>query len=504
VDMAPQRPVFPWMVCASVLLHTGVGVWCWNTKLEAPRLIPPQEGQASILLRVSAAAQPKTAEEILQKSLADVPPLPEVPHVTAETPKILDAPLPRPKNADDFSKLLQAENASVSPVEMPVLDPLNISPKVAQAATLFPPGPASAEGPLVRPKTVSDAKPLMRPEKTIVSPLEVPSLDASTLPVNPAQQPKSLQAGTAFDDGPQSLVRPKANEDVPLMASANKIVGPHELPALDSASNPLKTLQAPVVELSKPTPAKDPKSLARPKASEESGPLLQSETTIVGPVELPRLDPLADPLKTAKAATLVAPTSAAKEGPQFLARPKAVNESDPSMQPLQSVIGHRELPPLEPASKLWKTSQPSPIPPQQIVRDNAQPLQRPTAPETLPKFEALTKVADLVSLASDASDPSKGATVDEMPQKLAVNPAPDYPKEVVAAGIQGTVNLRVRIDAAGKVAAISLYSSSGTKALDDAALATVRSWVFVPARRAGRPVPFEVLVPIEFFIRRRT
>jgi len=118
-----------------------------------------------------------------------------------------------------------------------------------------------------------------------------------------------------------------------------------------------------------------------------------------------------------------------------------------------------------------------------------------------PKLETITKVAEVLSKASPASLQMEGA-VDDLPQKLAINPPPPYPAEAVAARQEGTVTLRVTISAEGRVAAISLYSSSGVQSLDDSALATVRRWVFSPARRSGRAVAFEVLVPVEFSIRR--
>lgn len=78
------------------------------------------------------------------------------------------------------------------------------------------------------------------------------------------------------------------------------------------------------------------------------------------------------------------------------------------------------------------------------------------------------------------------------------NPAPVYPVFAKRAREQGVVMLRVRVDAAGNVEGIELHKSSGSQRLDDAALAAVRRWRFVPARAGDRTVAGVALVPIHF------
>lgn len=96
-----------------------------------------------------------------------------------------------------------------------------------------------------------------------------------------------------------------------------------------------------------------------------------------------------------------------------------------------------------------------------------------------------------------------GASVDQFPRQAPNNPAPNYPREALAAGIEGRVMLRVTIEADGAVGAARVSTSSGSASLDDAALAAIRSWRFEPARRGGEAVPYEVIVPIRFAIRRQ-
>ncbi len=78
------------------------------------------------------------------------------------------------------------------------------------------------------------------------------------------------------------------------------------------------------------------------------------------------------------------------------------------------------------------------------------------------------------------------------------NPAPEYPDSAIERGLEGTVLLKVSVNAAGKATAVQIYQSSGTSALDDAALRTVRHWSFVPAKRGSEAVSGQVIVPVDF------
>lgn len=78
------------------------------------------------------------------------------------------------------------------------------------------------------------------------------------------------------------------------------------------------------------------------------------------------------------------------------------------------------------------------------------------------------------------------------------NPAPQYPKLSRRRGEQGKVTLRVRVRADGRAETAEIAQSSGHPRLDDAALETVRSWRFVPARQGETPIDSSLLVPIVF------
>jgi protein TonB len=94
-----------------------------------------------------------------------------------------------------------------------------------------------------------------------------------------------------------------------------------------------------------------------------------------------------------------------------------------------------------------------------------------------------------------------GGGVDSIPQKAPYNLPPAYPTDALLAGIEGRVLLRASIDSNGRVDDLAIERSSGWPSLDDAALTAVRRWRFLPARRRGIAVAFEVVVPVRFSIR---
>lgn len=78
------------------------------------------------------------------------------------------------------------------------------------------------------------------------------------------------------------------------------------------------------------------------------------------------------------------------------------------------------------------------------------------------------------------------------------NPPPAYPRSARRSGEQGTVTLRVHVGADGVPTQVELDRSSGSSALDSAALEAVKGWRFAPARRGADPVSAWVIVPVIF------
>lgn len=80
------------------------------------------------------------------------------------------------------------------------------------------------------------------------------------------------------------------------------------------------------------------------------------------------------------------------------------------------------------------------------------------------------------------------------------NPAPEYPPVALRQGWSGTVQLRVLVQPDGRPDTITIAKSSGKKVLDDAAIAAVHNWKFVPAKRGDTPIEGWVSFPVEFNI----
>ncbi|MDG0026165.1 energy transducer TonB [Trinickia sp. Y13] len=78
------------------------------------------------------------------------------------------------------------------------------------------------------------------------------------------------------------------------------------------------------------------------------------------------------------------------------------------------------------------------------------------------------------------------------------NPPPRYPQSAQEEGWEGRTVLRVHVDASGHPIGVQLHVSSGHDVLDKAALAAVRQWTFVPAKRGATPIDGWVDVPLDF------
>jgi protein TonB len=83
-------------------------------------------------------------------------------------------------------------------------------------------------------------------------------------------------------------------------------------------------------------------------------------------------------------------------------------------------------------------------------------------------------------------------------------PTPRYPSQSRRLREEGVVVLRVVIDERGQACEIAVESSSGYERLDRAAREAVASAAFRPYVEDGAPRRAQVLIPIEFFLSRRT
>jgi protein TonB len=131
-----------------------------------------------------------------------------------------------------------------------------------------------------------------------------------------------------------------------------------------------------------------------------------------------------------------------------------------------------------------------PEPPRFEVMQTVEAVERPAPPPTPKAVPVPQPVA--VAAPAPAVEPPRFdlAYLD--------NPAPAYPVFAKRSREQGTVLLRVGVDADGRVTRIEIEKTSGSERLDHAALAAVKRWRFAPARSAGQPIAGVALVPVNF------
>lgn len=191
-------------------------------------------------------------------------------------------------------------------------------------------------------------------------------------------------------------------------------------------------------------------------------------------------------------------------------------------EPIAIVIEKpKEKPPKVIEQKLKQEIQKPIIPP---ISAKPQPIQKQVAEKSVQKSEVQKTIEQPRPVAKTITQPVPQTEPTEnivSPQKVAEpvsksvqenlpvtaakgyagylsNPAPEYPEVALDRGWEGAVMLRVKVSSTGSPLEINLKNSSGKKALDDAAVKTVKRWKFSPAMRGNTPIEGWVDVPIHF------
>lgn len=137
-------------------------------------------------------------------------------------------------------------------------------------------------------------------------------------------------------------------------------------------------------------------------------------------------------------------------------------------------------------------------PPPPLPSIEPAPVPAPTPVAAAPVAPA----APAIEAATVSAAPAAPAKV-ELPSSNAAylnNPKPSYPALSRRLGEQGKVVVRVLIGVDGTAQQAEIRTSSGYPRLDQAALATVRSWRYVPGKRGGVPEAMWFNVPINFVL----
>jgi protein TonB len=195
--------------------------------------------------------------------------------------------------------------------------------------------------------------------------------------------------------------------------------------------------------------------------------------------------------------------------------------------PPQEVLLEMELVnnPAERAGVSPQPPAPSPVPdvPQPPVPTPAEPIPTETLAEPVVTTSELAMTeAQPIAVPASAPAQSGGSTSDSESSAIGgttgggnsksggiaapgilskVDPA--YPSASRKAGQEGTVLLRIEILANGRTGDVSVVQSTGYSTLDEAAIAAVGKWQFVPAKdlATGRSVACTTTLPVSFRLR---
>jgi len=119
----------------------------------------------------------------------------------------------------------------------------------------------------------------------------------------------------------------------------------------------------------------------------------------------------------------------------------------------------------------------------------------PTAAEqaaSLPR-----SIAAVRSFAARAEMKTVGTEPDSIVQAT-FSPPPLYPEQARRERREGVVRVRARVSEDGRVSDVRVQKTSGHSDLDRAAVEALTTWRFSPARRGGRPVARNIVLPFRF------
>lgn len=199
-------------------------------------------------------------------------------------------------------------------------------------------------------------------------------------------------------------------------------------------------------------------------------------------------NPVAVPARKKITFQLTARPVAAPASERKTVEPRELKKKDPVQQHVvERPEPHHAVRPVRPKPEPAAAAAPqvSPAPRQEAVRE------RPTA-------APLPEVREEASAPSTTADAEDSAVVVEARPLYRRNPPPPYPGKARHRRLEGTVILEVRVSSEGNVDDLWIKESSGHRILDQAAMSSVRKWVFEPARRNGLRIAMTVLVPVRF------
>jgi protein TonB len=181
----------------------------------------------------------------------------------------------------------------------------------------------------------------------------------------------------------------------------------------------------------------------------------------------------------------------------LVAPPEAVPDKPPRPLPATRPLTTRPTQPqATPSQPLLTTTAQAPtpvsVPPQSA---------EPAANQTLATTQQTPPTAPVSPLPASPAPTALSLSPPSFSADYLNNPAPEYPAISRKLGEQGRVVFRVYVGADGQPSDVRLQTSSGFERLDNVALAAIKRWKFLPARRGEIAVGAWVLVPLSFSLR---
>lgn len=121
-----------------------------------------------------------------------------------------------------------------------------------------------------------------------------------------------------------------------------------------------------------------------------------------------------------------------------------------------------------------------------------------TVPVAAPARPATNRSRASTRASARGNAGTSAAAASSLSAALLAHETPRYPTAALRSGTEGTVMLRIAVDANGVPTDIGYAQRSGDRDLDRAALQAAQDWRFRPARRDGHAVATTVNVPVRF------
>lgn len=149
----------------------------------------------------------------------------------------------------------------------------------------------------------------------------------------------------------------------------------------------------------------------------------------------------------------------------------------PKVQPKTAAVLAAAPAPLQRQAPSFVVPEPAPLPAEVPLPPSPPAPPAPKAPPAPPASPVALAATDL---------------------RYTVPPAQVYPRTSVRLGEQGTVLVRLVVDAQGLPTQVSLHKSSGHVRLDDQALQALRAARFAPYTRNGQALAWTAIAPLEY------